>query len=137
MNDDAQCPVCGYYCLGKGGYGCIDKPSLVKQKLVPSAFNENIPTIPDHIPDASKMNCPELPDSWEGVTWNQAKAMYDEKCDQLAKLKAAVEALPLGSFIIDCSFTNAGYDVELQRLMRLLKDLGDRSDHRILRKVKP
>ena len=26
--DDIQCPVCGYYCLGKGGYGCIDKPKL-------------------------------------------------------------------------------------------------------------
>jgi len=24
------CPVCGYYCLGKGGHGCIDKPSMVK-----------------------------------------------------------------------------------------------------------
>jgi hypothetical protein len=23
------CPVCGYYCLGKGGIYCIDKPSLV------------------------------------------------------------------------------------------------------------
>lgn len=22
------CPVCGYYCLGKGGIGCIDKPKL-------------------------------------------------------------------------------------------------------------
>ncbi len=27
--EDIQCPVCGYYCLGKGGYGCIDKPSLL------------------------------------------------------------------------------------------------------------
>lgn len=26
------CPVCGYYCLGKGGIGCIDKPSLIKNK---------------------------------------------------------------------------------------------------------
>ena len=26
--DDIVCPVCGYYCLGKGGQGCIDKPSL-------------------------------------------------------------------------------------------------------------
>jgi len=25
---DEQCPVCGYYCLGKGGIGCIDKPML-------------------------------------------------------------------------------------------------------------
>jgi len=23
-----QCPVCGYYCLGNGGHGCIDKPTL-------------------------------------------------------------------------------------------------------------
>lgn len=28
-NEDVQCPVCGYYCLGKGGVGCIDKPSMV------------------------------------------------------------------------------------------------------------
>lgn len=26
--DDEICPVCGYYCLGKGGCGCIDKPTL-------------------------------------------------------------------------------------------------------------
>jgi len=26
------CPVCGYYCLGNGGHGCIDKPSLYKSK---------------------------------------------------------------------------------------------------------
>lgn len=26
---EEQCPVCGYYCIGKGGFGCIDKPSLV------------------------------------------------------------------------------------------------------------
>jgi len=24
--DNDDCPVCGYYCLGKGGHGCIDKP---------------------------------------------------------------------------------------------------------------
>lgn len=28
-NKDVQCPVCGYYCTGKGGYGCIDKPAIV------------------------------------------------------------------------------------------------------------
>jgi len=28
-NEELHCPVCGYYCLGKGGMGCIDKPSLV------------------------------------------------------------------------------------------------------------
>ena len=25
---EAICPVCGYYCLGKGGVNCIDKPKL-------------------------------------------------------------------------------------------------------------
>ena len=29
--DDIQCPVCGYYCLGNGGLGCIDKPGFVKK----------------------------------------------------------------------------------------------------------
>ena len=28
INKDEICPVCGYYCLGKGGIGCIDKPML-------------------------------------------------------------------------------------------------------------
>lgn len=23
-----QCPVCGYYCVGNGGIGCIDKKGL-------------------------------------------------------------------------------------------------------------
>jgi hypothetical protein len=27
---ELNCPVCGYYCLGKGGVGCIDKPKLVE-----------------------------------------------------------------------------------------------------------
>lgn len=27
-HDNAICPVCGGYCLGKGGFGCIDKPGL-------------------------------------------------------------------------------------------------------------
>lgn len=26
---DIYCPRCGYYCLGEGGYNCIDKPSLI------------------------------------------------------------------------------------------------------------
>lgn len=28
LRNREQCPVCGYYCSGKGGYGCIDKPAL-------------------------------------------------------------------------------------------------------------
>ena len=27
-----QCPVCGYYCLGKGGFGCIDKPTMIVEQ---------------------------------------------------------------------------------------------------------
>lgn len=30
--EDLQCPICGYYCLGKGGLGCIDKPFLTKDE---------------------------------------------------------------------------------------------------------
>jgi len=28
---ETLCPVCGYYCSGKGGIGCIDKPSLISE----------------------------------------------------------------------------------------------------------
>jgi len=34
--EEAQCPVCGYYCLGKGGHGCIDKPGLVRHNTPPT-----------------------------------------------------------------------------------------------------
>lgn len=27
--EDEICPVCGYLCLGRGGFGCIDKPGLI------------------------------------------------------------------------------------------------------------
>jgi hypothetical protein len=27
------CPVCGFYCLGNGGVGCIDKPSMIERGL--------------------------------------------------------------------------------------------------------
>ena len=28
LHDNEQCPTCGYYCTGKGGVGCIDKPTM-------------------------------------------------------------------------------------------------------------
>ena len=31
--ENEQCPTCGYYCLGKGGAGCIDKPTLCGYNL--------------------------------------------------------------------------------------------------------
>lgn len=31
--EDEICPVCGYYCLGKGGHGCIDKPALCERHV--------------------------------------------------------------------------------------------------------
>jgi hypothetical protein len=41
--ENEQCPVCGYYCLGKGGVGCIDKPSLVEQEeKIEDAFRKAI-----------------------------------------------------------------------------------------------
>lgn len=34
--EDVFCPQCGYYCLGRGGFGCIDKPSLLSQEPNPT-----------------------------------------------------------------------------------------------------
>lgn len=31
--ENLTCPVCGYYCLGKGGAGCIDKPTLLPRAV--------------------------------------------------------------------------------------------------------
>lgn len=35
------CPVCGYYCLGNGGIGCIDKKGMyelaIKEAVIDSA----------------------------------------------------------------------------------------------------
>lgn len=30
--EDISCPVCGYYCLGKGSHGGIDKPFLLSER---------------------------------------------------------------------------------------------------------
>lgn len=31
---EVYCPVCGYYCLGRGGMECIDKPMIIaKERL--------------------------------------------------------------------------------------------------------
>ena len=30
-NQEIICPSCGYYCLGNGGLGCIDKPTLTSE----------------------------------------------------------------------------------------------------------
>ena len=27
--DEMWCPACGWYCLGKGGQFCIDKPAIL------------------------------------------------------------------------------------------------------------
>lgn len=32
-DEDEICPVCGYYCLGKGGVGCIDKAGKLDADL--------------------------------------------------------------------------------------------------------
>lgn len=30
--NESNCPVCGYYCSGKGGVFCIDKPSIIRRE---------------------------------------------------------------------------------------------------------
>lgn len=47
--NDIICPVCGYYCLGKGGQGCIDKPVIVD--AYDSARREIIHSTPYDGPD--------------------------------------------------------------------------------------
>ena len=44
--EDEQCPVCGYYCLGNGGIGCIDKPTYVKNYYKVREEPADQPSIP-------------------------------------------------------------------------------------------
>lgn len=37
---EESCPVCGYYCLGKGGVYCIDKPKLCGINTAPPQRKE-------------------------------------------------------------------------------------------------
>ena len=39
--EDIICPVCGYYCLGKGGIGCIDKPFYLTTQEIQEDKNED------------------------------------------------------------------------------------------------
>ncbi len=40
--EDILCPVCGYYCLGNGGFGCIDKISLVKEQEISKEIDKKL-----------------------------------------------------------------------------------------------
>jgi len=44
--EDEQCPVCGYYCLGNGGIGCIDKPTYIKNYYKAREEPADEPSIP-------------------------------------------------------------------------------------------
>lgn len=53
--EDIQCPACGYYCSGNGGFGCIDKPELVR--IVKQAASDSVlnpPTTPP-APDLERL----------------------------------------------------------------------------------
>ena len=52
---EAICPVCGYYCLGKGGVNCIDKPKLCGIDTAPPQ-REWVGLTDDEIEDAGKQN---------------------------------------------------------------------------------
>jgi hypothetical protein len=52
---EAICPVCGYYCLGKGGVNCIDKPKLCGIDTAPPQ-REWVGLTDDEIEDAGKLN---------------------------------------------------------------------------------
>ena len=56
---EEQCPVCGYYCLGKGGHGCIDKPAL-KEKAMNHEFGNGCDRVVEPTlwePAAEKHGC--------------------------------------------------------------------------------
>lgn len=55
---EIQCPACGYYCLGKGGFGCIDKPKLVEmeQKSNVQSNRQKIGSLPPNYSKGETMS---------------------------------------------------------------------------------
>lgn len=76
------CPVCGYYCLGKGGHGCIDKPNYIKLKrrIKMEILKETIKMI-DNYMDRHKVN-DELFDLLEDIKTNLTIKIEDDKDDK-------------------------------------------------------
>jgi len=59
---DVHCPVCGFYCLGKGGVYCIDKPTLTQQN---SSSNISSSSAPEPEPVAWISTGPARMINWE------------------------------------------------------------------------
>jgi hypothetical protein len=59
---DVHCPVCGFYCLGKGGVSCIDKPTLTQQN---SSSNISSSSAPEPEPVAWISTSPARMINWE------------------------------------------------------------------------
>lgn len=57
---EIQCPACGYYCNGKGGFGCIDKPTLVaaNEKTLPKESVSSSENRTTHTGDSSDYSKP-------------------------------------------------------------------------------
>ena len=78
--EDIFCPACGYYCLGRGGVGCIDKPSMIEPKPAPQE-----PSAED---DA---RCPACDDNnFCGHPFHGVDALREEN----ARLRTALDTLP-------------------------------------------
>lgn len=81
---EIQCPVCGYYCLGKGGFGCIDKPTLVKI--------EDERQKQDHEPAVNKQ-AEELDEQITNFLWDFFEASVEQAVNQLSHGRKSKESV--------------------------------------------
>lgn len=60
-NAEETCPVCGYYCLGNGGIGCIDKPALEKDNMAKVVrIYEKVDTVRKALVEAAEEDYDEI-----------------------------------------------------------------------------
>jgi len=105
---EVQCPVCGYYCLGKGGFGCINKPAMIGE--------DNMTTDTDRVEELAKWHDREAVVA--NIDWHYEQAAmlrslsaelteWKTRCAELeqnaAHIQSSDEAEDLKLVLADCS----------------------------------
>jgi hypothetical protein len=86
---EESCPVCGYYCLGKGGVNCIDKPKLCGINNTPPQRKEPDPVADKYLMEIECTKCGAKQDGiltvntppqrkWQGLTDEEISITWNE-----------------------------------------------------------
>jgi DNA-directed RNA polymerase subunit RPC12/RpoP len=106
---EESCPVCGYYCLGKGGVNCIDKPKLCGINNAPLQRKELDPVADKYLMEIECTKCGAKQDGiltvntpppqreWQGLT-DEDKKQIQMEAGNKSEMTAFEYAQRVGEF---------------------------------------